>query len=45
MPGLHPKGSWPAFRITLEGRGDGDVLPSSWFSVSAVFVYKAAGVK
>lgn len=45
MPGLHPKGSWPTFKFTLEGRGEGDVLMSSWFSVSLVFVYKATGVK
>lgn len=45
MPSLHPKGSWPVSKITLEGRGGGGVVMFSWFFVSAVFVYKPAGVK
>lgn len=45
MPGLHPKGTWPAFKVTLEGRGEGGVGMFSQFFVSVVFAYKPAGVK
>lgn len=45
MPGLRPKGTWLAFKITLEGRGEGGVGIFSQLFVSVVFVYKPEGVK